>query len=80
MSENFDIKKHMFVPEHIKLSPTEKKEILDQYGVSFKHLPKILASDPAIKDLNVKEGDIIKIIRRSKTGGESVFFRGVENE
>ena len=80
MSENFDIKKHMFVPEHIKLSPTEKKEILDQYGVSFKHLPKILSTDPAIKDLNVKSGDVIKIIRRSKTGGESVFFRGVENE
>lgn len=80
MPEQFDIKKHMFVPEHIKLSPNEKKDLLDAYGVSFKHLPKILTTDPAIAHLSVKPGDVIKIIRKSSTSGESVFYRGVDNE
>lgn len=80
MPEQFDIKKHMFVPEHTKLSPAEKKDILDTYGVSFKHLPKILVSDPAIANLNAKTGDVIKIVRKSKTAGSSIFYRGVVNE
>ncbi|MFT4304808.1 MAG: DNA-directed RNA polymerase subunit RpoH/Rpb5 C-terminal domain-containing protein [Candidatus Woesearchaeota archaeon] len=80
MSENFDVKKHMFVPEHIKLSPAEKKEVLEKYGVSFKHLPKILTSDPGIAHLNAKQGDVIKITRIEFDGENSVFYRGVENE
>jgi DNA-directed RNA polymerase subunit H (RpoH/RPB5) len=80
MAEQFDITKHMFVPEHIKLSPAEKDEILNNYGISFKHLPRISISDPAIANLSVKKGDVIKIVRKSKTAGEIIFYRGVENE
>jgi DNA-directed RNA polymerase subunit H (RpoH/RPB5) len=80
MAEQYDIRKHVFVPEHIKLNPAEKKEVLDNFGISFKHLPRILVSDVAIAHLNAKVGDVIKIVRKSKTAGESIFYRGVENE
>jgi len=75
----FDIAKHVLVPKHIKLSEKEKSAFMEKYGVSQKQLPKILKTDPAIQSLNVQEGDIIKIIRKSPTAGESVFYRGVTN-
>ena len=40
-------------------------------------MPKILITDPAIKHLQIKAGDIIKIIRRSKFIGNSVYYRVV---
>ena len=43
----------------------------------LKELPKISKKDPAIKELNVKVRDVIKIIRKSPTAGEAVFYRGV---
>ena len=70
----------MLVPEHMKLNQKEKKDVFDNYGVTFDHLPKILASDPGIAHLNAKAGDIIKIKRKSKTAGEAVFYRGVAGE
>ncbi len=77
--KKYDIKKHLLVPEHIKLNDKEKKELLEKYHISLKELPKISKKDPAIDHLNPKEGDVIKIIRKSPTAGESIFYRGVIN-
>ncbi|MBW2965960.1 DNA-directed RNA polymerase subunit H [Candidatus Woesearchaeota archaeon] len=74
------IKKHVLMPEHIKLSEKEKQELFEKYNISLKELPKIKKDDPAIVSLNVKVGDIIKIIRISPTAGESIFYRGVVSE
>ena len=74
------IKKHVLMPEHIKLSEKEKKELFEEYNISPKELPKIKKDDPAIARLNVKVGDVIKIIRTSPTAGETVFYRGVISE
>lgn len=79
MKRKYDISKHVSVPEHIKLSDKEKEELLEKYHVSLKELPKIAKKDPAIEHLNAKEGDIIKIIRKSPTSGEAIFYRGVIN-
>ena len=68
---------HELVPEHTKLSDKEAKDLMKTYNVSLRELPKILISDPAIKHLNVKEGDVIKIKRTSRTAGEIYFYRGV---
>jgi DNA-directed RNA polymerase subunit H len=46
----------------------------------LKELPKIKKDDPAILNLTVKEGDVIKIIRQSPTAGEVEFYRGVISE
>ena len=71
---------HTLIPEHSKLSDDEKKKLLEFHNITIKDLPKILIKDPAIKHLDVKENDVIRIQRRSSTAGESVFYRGVVNE
>jgi len=77
--KKYDIRKHIFVPEHSKLNDKEKNDLLEKYHISMKELPKITKKDPAIQHLNVKEGDVIKITRISKTAGEAIFYRGVIN-
>ncbi len=71
----FDVHKHFLVPKHSKVSEAEKKKLLGDYNISGKDLPKILKTDSAIASLNVKESDIIKIERKSKTAGISVYYR-----
>ena len=71
---------HFLIPEHIKLSENEKQALFDHYNITIKELPKILVSDAAIKHLEPVENDVIKIVRKSNTAGNSVFYRGVVNE
>jgi len=68
---------HELVPEHSKLSEKEAKDLLKKYNLTIREIPKILITDPAIVHLDVKEGDVIKIKRHSRTAGDVVFFRGV---
>lgn len=68
---------HNLIPTHELLSPGESQLILDNYTVTREQMPKILITDPAIKHLQIKAGDIIKIIRRSKFIGNSVYYRVV---
>lgn len=77
MKSKFDVSKHALVPKHIKLSETEKKQLFEKYNITLLELPKISVDDPAISNLNVKDSDVVKIIRKSPTAGESVFYRGV---
>ena len=74
------IKKHVLIPKHIKLSESDKKALFEKYHISHKELPKIKKDDPALHALNVKAGDVIRIIRKSETAEESIFYRGVVNE
>jgi DNA-directed RNA polymerase subunit H (RpoH/RPB5) len=71
---------HELVPEHSKLSEKDAKDLLKKYSLTIREIPKILLTDPAIAHLDVKEGDIIKIKRNSRTAGGTVFFRGVIKE
>ena len=75
-----DIIKHILVPKHSLLGQKEKIKLLEKYDISTRQLPKILKKDPAIKDLNPKVGDVIKITRQSPTSGEYMFYREVVNE
>ena len=74
---SFDITKHILVPEHTKLGEEEKRKLLEQYNISIKQLPQIKLDDPAIKHLNPKVGDVMKIKRISPTVGETFFYRVV---
>jgi DNA-directed RNA polymerase subunit H len=76
----FDVKKHILVPVHIKLTDKAKKELFDKYNIALRELPKMSKKDPAIEHLDAKEGDVIKIVRNNPILGESVFYRGVVNE
>lgn len=71
----FSLFDHELVPKHILLSEEEAIQVLKTYNIDKRMLPKIKMSDPAVKEIGAKPGDIIKIIRESETAGQSEFFR-----
>ena len=73
----FDIFKHDLVPKHEILTPEETKELLTQYKVKPYQLPRIKVSDPAVKAIGAKLGDILRIVRESPTAGEHLAYRYV---
>lgn len=75
MEQEIKIERHIYVPKHIKISEEEGEEILKKLNIAKKQLPRILKEDPALANLDVKKGDIIKIIRKSETIGEAEFYR-----
>lgn len=79
-SEEHSILDHFLVPKHRILSPEEAQRVLEKYRVKPHQLPYILASDPVIKILGAKPGDIIEIVRDSETAGKAVYYRVVVEE
>lgn len=71
----FDLFDHELVPEHKVLDTEEKKKILEKYNIAPEQLPKIRAEDPGAMAAGAKEGDIIKITRKSPTAGETKYYR-----
>tara|TARA_Y100000310_G_C20287135_1_gene625415 strand:- start:380 stop:622 length:243 start_codon:yes stop_codon:yes gene_type:complete len=80
MKTNIDINKHVLIPGQKKLNDKEKANLLEEYNISLTNLPRILIGDKAISNLKPKEGDVIKIIRKSLTAGVTTFYRVVINE
>ena len=73
----FKVDKHILTPKHVKLGEKEKAQVLDKYQVTAKEMPKILKTDAALRELDSKPGDMVKVIRKSQTAGESYFYRVV---
>jgi len=71
---------HTLIPKHEKISEADKQQLFEKYKITFKELPKISMKDPAIRQFDVKVGDVIKITRHSPTAGVAIFYRGVANE
>jgi len=71
----FAIKDHEMVPEHVLLTPEESAVVLKGFGIVAPQLPKIHVSDPAAKEIGAKVGDVIKVIRKSTTAKQSIFYR-----
>ena len=71
----FDIFTHDLVPEHIICPEEELKELLEKYHIKRRHLPKIFASDPAVKAVGAKPGQVVKIFRHSVVAGKSIAYR-----
>lgn len=72
-----DVSKHVLVPKHTKLSDKDKDELFAKYNANEFNLPKILKTDSALKGLDIKPGDVIKIERDSPTAGTAIYFRVV---
>ena len=75
--QKFKVDKHTLTPKHLKLSERDKAQLLEKYHVTSRELPKILKADAALRELEAKPGDIIKVVRKSPTAGESIFYRVV---
>lgn len=73
----FHLIDHLLVPKHEIMTPEEKQEILDKYDATVEQFPKIFKDDPAIKDMDAKLGDMIKITRKSEEIGTSYYYRVV---
>lgn len=72
-----DILQHNLVPEHTILSEDEAQEVLNDLNVRVDQIPKILPTDPVVKAIGAKLGDILKITRKSETAGVFVAYRVV---
>ena len=77
---SYNVFNHELVPKHILLKPDEAKQILSRYHIRPFQIPYIKVSDPAARAVGAKPGDIIKVIRKSPTAGESDFYRYVVEE
>jgi|TARA_B100002003_G_scaffold62219_1_gene57486 DNA-directed RNA polymerase subunit H len=72
-----EILKHELVPEHEVLTVEEADSLLNEFNISKGQLPKILITDPVVKNIKADIGDIIKITRNSQTAGTAVVYRVV---
>ncbi|UCG95003.1 MAG: DNA-directed RNA polymerase subunit H [archaeon] len=73
--KEFEITDHFLVPKHEIMGKKEKEKLLKDYNITEKQLPKILISDPIIKLIDAKIGDVIKITRKSQVAAKSVYYR-----
>tara|TARA_Y100000310_G_scaffold38954_1_gene36565 strand:+ start:54106 stop:54375 length:270 start_codon:yes stop_codon:yes gene_type:complete len=75
--EEFNILEHNFVPKHSVLNKKEIADLLKQFNISIRQLPRIFANDPVVKALNAEKGAVLKIVRKSKSAKEAIFYRVV---
>ena len=76
-----DVLLHELVPKHVLLTIDETQELLDMYQIEVIDLPQMFEKDPVAVAIGAKEGDVIKIIRESKTTVASVdYYRYVKKE
>lgn len=73
----FDIFEHALVPRHEILSEKERQQLLDKYKVKPYQMPQIGSTDPAVKAIGAKPGNVLRIIRKSSTAGEHIAYRYV---
>jgi len=70
-----DVSQHELVPDHVLLDdPEEVESVLAEYDVTKTDLPKIKRTDPALPD-EAEVGDVVKIVRNSRTTDEAVVYR-----
>lgn len=77
MKSNMKRLNHVMVPQHEILSKEETEKLLKKYNISKIQLPKIFIDDPALKGLNAKVGDVIKITREEPVIGKNIVYRVV---
>jgi len=73
----FDIFEHDLVPRHEILTEKEQNDLLSQYRIHPYQMPQVKSTDPAVKAIGAKPGNILRIIRRSSTAGEHIAYRYV---
>jgi len=70
------ILEHVLGPVEVSiLTKEEARALLRRLHVRPWQIPWIRSSDPLVKAVGAKPGDVLKIVRRSETAGESVIYR-----
>lgn len=79
--KQIDVLLHDLVPQHILLTKKETQDLMEKYQITVIDLPQIFEKDPIAIAIGAKEGDVIKIIRESKTTVKSIdYYRYVKKE
>ena len=71
------VSEHIYVPRHEIVPEDRIPDILKRYNTKLEQLPYILISDPVVKEIGGRPGDLVKITRKSPTAGELVYYRFV---
>ena len=75
--KKFNVLDHYLVPKHEILPDSEINSVLEEYHLTSKdQLPKILRTDPVVKAIGAKVGDVLRIHRKDLTG-EYYYYRVV---
>ncbi|NPA22976.1 MAG: DNA-directed RNA polymerase subunit H [Crenarchaeota archaeon] len=69
------IAEHELVPRAEIVPKDEAKRILKQMNAAPWQIPWIRASDPLVRIIGAKPGDVIRIIRDSPTAGKVIVYR-----
>ncbi len=75
MSTKLDVTNHKMVPKHTIMGEDETKTLLSSYNITTEQLPKIYHDDPAVKAIDAKVDDIVRIVRESHTAGKAESYR-----
>lgn len=73
--KEIEVLKHSLVPEHAVLKEGEIAELLKRFNITVAQLPKIYTTDPTVKAVGAKEGDVLKILRKSPVAGTAEYYR-----
>ncbi|WUR05191.1 DNA-directed RNA polymerases I, II, and III subunit RPABC1 [Vairimorpha necatrix] len=76
----FNITKHVSVPKHRILSEEETRNVLKEKKMTIGEMPKILKKDPVCRFYGAESGEVIEITRKSRTAGESIYYKVVEDK
>lgn len=71
----YNITESEYVPRHIIMSKDESAKVLEEMQINETDLPRAKHSDPVIRYLGGRSGQVVKIIRKSETTGESFYYR-----
>ena len=71
------VTKHIYVPKHEIVSKDEVAKVVKRANATIEQFPSILVSDPVVREINAKPGDLIKITRKSETAGVTEYYRFV---
>lgn len=79
--KQIDVLLHDLVPKHLILTKQETEELLDKYKIGLHDLPQMFEKDPVVIAIGAKEGDVVKIVRKSKTTVKEIdYYRYVKKE
>jgi DNA-directed RNA polymerase subunit H len=73
----FKVSTHFLIPKHELLTKEEASQVLAANNSTPSQFPYILATDPIVKEIGAKPGDLVRVSRKSETAGSSVYYRYV---
>lgn len=75
MGTSLDVLKHEMVPDHQIMGEGEVVDLLMTYHITLEQLPKIYHDDSAVKAIGGEVGNVIRIVRDSRTAGRAEAYR-----